>query len=95
MTAGRQRDSDIRTADDFTGERSEAVLYWFKTGDHVTGDFFRNAFEWAKNQITFGDPTSSMIKISTPIVPGGERAAFDTLQDFATKFGPVMMEHIR
>lgn len=76
------------------GERSEAVLYWFKTGDHVTGDFFRNAFEWARNQITFGEPTSSMIKITTPISPGGERAAFDTLQDFATKFGPVMMEHI-
>ena len=77
------------------GERSEAVLYWFKTGEHVTGDFFANAFEWAKNQIAFGEPTSSMIKIATPITPGGERAAFDTLQDFATKFGPVMMEHIK
>ncbi|MCC6796764.1 MAG: EpsI family protein [Candidatus Hydrogenedentes bacterium] len=77
------------------GERSEAVLYWFKTGEHVTGDFFRNAFEWAKNQITFGEPTSSMIKLTTPIGPGGERAAFDTLQDFATKFGPVMMEQIK
>ncbi|NUM54713.1 MAG: EpsI family protein [Candidatus Hydrogenedentes bacterium] len=75
-------------------DRSEAVLYWFKTGDHVTGDFFRNALEWTRNQITFGEPTSAMIKLATPIGPAGERAAFDTLEDFATKFAPVMLEHI-
>lgn len=77
------------------GERSEAVLYWFKTGDHVTGDFFRNALEWTKNQVTFGEPTSAMIKLATPITPGGEREAFNTLEDFATKFAPVMFEHIK
>lgn len=77
------------------GERSEAVLYWFKTGDRITGDFFRNALEWAKNQVTFGEPTSAMIKLSTPIAPGGEREAFATLEDFATKFVPVMLEVIK
>ena len=77
------------------GDHTEAVLYWFKTGDNVTGDFFQNAFEWAKNQVTFGEPASSMIKISTQFGPGGEREAFETLEDFATKFAPVMLERIK
>lgn len=76
------------------GDKSEAVLYWFKTGDHVTGNFFGNAFEWAKNQVTFGAPTSAMIKLTTPIGPAGEQAAFSTLEDFASKFAPVMYRSI-
>ncbi|MCC6695802.1 MAG: exosortase-associated EpsI family protein, partial [Candidatus Hydrogenedentes bacterium] len=72
----------------------EAVLYWFKTGDEVTGDFFLNALHWTKNQITFATPTSAMIKVSTPLVPGGEDAAFSALEDFATKFAPIMMSAI-
>jgi len=76
------------------GDRYEAVLYWFKTGDYVTGNFFMNALYWAKNQMTFGAPTSAMIKLSTPIVSDGEGAAFAALEDFATKFAPTMMNNI-
>ena len=76
------------------GERYEAVLYWFKTGDEVTGDFFLNALHWTKNQITFDTPTSAMIKLSTPIATGGEAAAFSALEDFAVKFAPIMMSAI-
>jgi len=76
------------------GDHYEAVLYWFKTGDEVTGDFFLNALHWTKNQITFATPTSAMIKVSTPLVPGGEDAAFSALEDFATKFAPIMMSAI-
>ncbi|MCC6488426.1 MAG: EpsI family protein [Candidatus Hydrogenedentes bacterium] len=76
------------------GDHYEAVLYWFKTGDEVTGDFFLNAFHWTRNQITFDTPTSAMIKVSTPLVPGGEAAAFSALEDFATKFAPIMMSAI-
>ncbi|MDZ4858271.1 MAG: EpsI family protein, partial [Candidatus Hydrogenedentes bacterium] len=76
------------------GNSSEAVLYWFKTGDYVTGNYFDNAYQWAKNQITFGEPTSSMIKLTTPIGAAGERAAFASLEDFAAKFAPVMYRSI-
>ncbi|HRK35283.1 MAG TPA: EpsI family protein [Candidatus Hydrogenedentes bacterium] len=77
------------------GDSSEAVLYWFKTGDHVTGNYFDNALQWAKNQVTFGEPTSAMIKLTTPIGPSGERAAFATLEDFAAKFSSVMYRSIK
>ena len=77
------------------GDKYEAVLYWFKTGDHVTGNYFRNAFEWAKNQMLLGDPSSAMIKLTTPFTPGNERAAFATLDDFASKFSSIMFEDIK
>ncbi len=76
------------------GESAEAVLYWFKTGDHVTGNYFGNAYQWAKNQITFGNPSSSMIKLTTPIGSAGERAAFAALEDFAAKFAAIMFRSI-
>ena len=75
-------------------EHQQAVLYWFKTGDFLTGNFFLNAMYWAKNQITFGTPTSAMIKLTAPLVPGNEEAAFAMLEDFAMKLQPVIMRHV-
>ena len=86
----------------FTGKRlvlrkadmDKAVLYWFKTGDHLTGNFFLNAFYWTKFQLTFGTPTSSMVRLSTPLGPDGAEPAFDVLDDFATKLAPILLENI-
>jgi EpsI family protein len=97
------KQEDVSVGILFTGRRLvlmkadkyEAVLYWFKTGDYVTGNFFANALYWAKNQMTMGDQTSAMIKISTPVVSDGEAAAFAALDDFAMKFAPIMMKNIR
>jgi EpsI family protein len=78
------------------GDRREAVLYWFKTGDELTGNYFVNAMYWAGNQLTFGSPTSAMIKLTSPIPagPGGEDAAFSELETFAMQFAPVLRERV-
>lgn len=76
------------------GEDSEAVLYWFKTGDEMTGNYFLNAYYWAQNQMMFGAPTSAMIRLAVPIGPGGEEAAFAVLDDFAFKLVPYLQEHV-
>jgi EpsI family protein len=77
------------------GERRQLVLYWFKTGDELTGNFFVNAFHWAKTQLAFGSPTSTMTKVSTVLQPGqSEEQAFATLEDFAIKFTPILQERI-
>lgn len=77
------------------GTREEAVLYWFKTGDELTGNFFLNSWHWARNQMRFGSPTSAMIKLSTPIVGQSEEQAFGLLEDFALKFTPVLMSRVK
>jgi EpsI family protein len=76
------------------GDAYQAVLYWFKTGDQVTGNFFLNALQWTKNQMTFDTPASSMIKLATPVGRDGEAAAFAALDDFAVKFAPIMRKSI-
>jgi EpsI family protein len=76
------------------GTAREAVLYWFKTGDQLTGNYFVNAWYWAYNQLTLGAPTSTMIKISTPVGPAGEEAALALLQDYAMRLEPVLMERV-
>lgn len=75
-------------------EQQEAVLYWFKTGDELTGNYFLNAYHWAKNQLTFSTSTSSMIRLSTPVSGGGLDDAFMTLEDFAGKFMPILLERV-
>lgn len=76
------------------GVNQQAVLYWFKTGDRLTGNYFLNAWHWAKNQLFFGSPTSAMIQVATPIGSDGEEAAFAVLEDFAVKLFPVIMRHV-
>ncbi len=76
------------------GERRQAVLYFFKTGEELTGNYFLNAWYWAKNQITFGQSTSAMIKVAAPISVRGEEATFAVLDDFAMKFAPVLLESV-
>ena len=76
------------------GDRREAVLYWFKTGDSFTGSFFINTFHWAKNQVTFGSPTSAMVKLATPVMGNDVEGAFAQLQDFAAKLTPVLKENV-
>ena len=72
-----------------------AVIYWFKTGDMLTGNYFTNAWQWAKNQLSFGTATSAMVKVETPVGSQGEDAAFGLLEDFASKLTPVLLDNIR
>jgi len=77
-----------------SGEKQQAVLYWFKTGDNMTGNYFVNAAHWAKNQLTFGTSTSAMIKLTAMIRPGREEAAFAVLERFAMQLAPVLRKGV-
>lgn len=77
------------------GNYRQAVLYWFKTGDELTGNFFVNSWHWTKNQLLSGSSTSAMIKLSSPIGKQDPEKVFTLLEDFALKFTPIMMEKIQ
>jgi len=80
----------------FRGDEKQAVLYWLKTGELFTSSSFLNALYWAREQLLFGTPTSSMIKLSMPIRPGQDATeAFAVLDDFATRLGPILLENIK
>ena len=70
------------------------MLYWFKTGDRFTGNFFVNSWHWARNQLTQGASTSAMIKVSAPIGNRDEESVFQLLEDFATKLTPILRDRI-
>lgn len=76
------------------GERKDALLYWFKTGDEFTGSFFVNSWHWARNQLTNGVATSAMIKASSPIGNRDEESVFLLLEDFASKLTPILRERV-
>lgn len=82
----------------FHGDQKQAVLYWFKTGDTFTGSSFLNALYWGQQQLQFGTPTSSMIKLSMPITGAGEQGeeeAFSELDDLALRMAPILRENIK
>jgi EpsI family protein len=79
----------------FRGDNNQAVLYWFKTGDNLTGDYFLNTWYWILGKLTFKEPSSSMIRLSTVIGRQGEDVSFRVLEDFATQLAPILLEKIR
>ena len=79
----------------FRGDDEQAVLYWLKTGKRFTSSTFMNALFWAREQLMFGTPTSSMIKLSMPVLKQAgqdEEEAFAILDDFASRLGPILLE---
>ncbi len=74
------------------GEFHEAVIYWFKTGNHFTGSYLENSARWGWEQLKFNTPTSSLIRVSTPITNQGTEAAFRLLDDFATSLTPYLLD---
>lgn len=76
------------------GDRKEAVLYWFKTGDTFTGSFIQNSCQWIWRKLTLRPAATSMIKISTPVHGPGEEAAFRQLSQFAMQLAPVVMDYL-
>lgn len=80
----------------FRGDEEQAVLYWLKTGKRFTSSTFMNALFWASEQLMFGTPTSSMIKLSMPVLKNSgqdEEEAFAILDDFASRLGPILLEN--
>jgi EpsI family protein len=75
------------------GNSTQAVLYWFKTGDRMTGNFFMNAWYWTQNQVRFQTPASTMVKLATPVTASGDEPAFAALEDFALKLMPALYEY--
>ncbi len=77
------------------GAQKQAVLYWFKTGDTLTGNFFLNAYYWAKNQVTGGGRTSAMIKLTAMVRKNqNEDAVFAALEDFAVMLTPMLSDYV-
>jgi hypothetical protein len=55
-----------------------------------------NAIYWAREQLFFGTPTSSMIKLSMPVLKQmgqDDEEAFAVLDDFASRLGPILLEN--
>lgn len=73
----------------------EAVLYWFKTGDRMTGSYFLNSYYWARDMLLFRSPSSMLVRLSTPVASQDDEAAFLVLNDFASALAPVLLETIR
>ena len=76
------------------GDSKQAVLYWFKTGDNLTGNYFLNTWYWILGKLTFKEPSSSMIRVGTVIGGQGEEVSFRVLEDFATQLAPILLEKI-
>jgi EpsI family protein len=75
----------------FNGDRQEAVLYWFRTGDRYTGSFFLNSWYWILDTVSFKDPQTALIRVST-YIRKDKQEAFQALEDFAGYLGPLLLE---
>lgn len=75
----------------FSGDRQEAVLYWFRTGDRYTGSFFLNSWCYIWDSLRMKDPQTALIRVST-VIRKDKQAAFHVLEDFAGYLGPMLLD---
>jgi len=71
------------------GDRQEAVLYWFKTGDRFTGNFFLNTWNYIWDTLNLRAPETSLIRMSTR-VRRDKQEAFGLLEEFAGYLTPLL-----
>ena len=76
------------------GDAREAVLYWFKTGNNFTGNYFLNSYYWARDKLLLRAPSTMLVRLSAPIGPKGEEYAYRALNDFASGLAPVLLDTI-
>jgi EpsI family protein len=74
------------------GDSRQAVLYFFKTGANLTGNYFVNSFCWVRDKLLLRNPSSMLVRLSTPIGDQGEEKAFRVLNDFASSLAPILLE---
>ncbi|MCC6490360.1 MAG: EpsI family protein [Candidatus Hydrogenedentes bacterium] len=79
----------------FKGDSEQAVLYWFKTGDTLTGSYLMNSLNWSRDQLLFRKPGSMMVKVNTAVDERGAEAAFRTLDEFAIGLAPILLEQFK
>jgi EpsI family protein len=70
------------------GEQRQVVLFWFITGEKMTGSYFKNSYYWFSNQVMGGGRGSAMIRLGMTTAPGREDRSFAALEDLATKLVP-------
>ncbi|MFA6241053.1 MAG: exosortase C-terminal domain/associated protein EpsI [Candidatus Hydrogenedentales bacterium] len=76
------------------GDSRQATLYFFKTDANLTGSYFENSFCWVREKILLRNPSSMLVRLSTPIGGQGEEKAFRVLNDFASSLAPILIETI-
>ncbi|NIA15328.1 MAG: EpsI family protein [Nitrospiraceae bacterium] len=76
------------------GDAQEAVLYWFKTGRQFTANYFLNTYYWARDKLLLRNPSTMLIRLSTPVGDQGEERAYRALSDFAAGLSPILIETI-
>ena len=76
------------------GDSKEAVLYWFKTGNELTGNYYMNTYYWSWDKLMLRNPSTMLIRLSTPVGEQGDKLAFQILSDFASGLTPILLDTI-
>jgi EpsI family protein len=76
------------------GDSKRAVLYWFKTGNELTGSYYLNTFYWSADKLLLRNPSTMLIRLSTPVDQQGEARAYQVLSDFASGLTPIIADTI-
>ena len=76
------------------GDAKRAVLYWFKTGNELTGNYYMNTFYWSLDKLLLRNPSTMLIRLSTPVDHQGEARAYRVLSDFASGLTPIIADTI-
>lgn len=74
------------------GDCKQAVLYWYKTGQDFTANFYHQQFNFVKNTFLGGDTSCGLIRVSTQITGQEVEQAMASLIDFAEALMPYLTE---
>ncbi len=74
--------------------RREPYSTWFKTGNELTGSYYKNTVYWSSDKLLLRNPSTMLVRLSTPVGEQGEELAYQILGDFASGLTPVLFDTI-
>lgn len=71
----------------------QLVVYWFKSGDLQTYNYFKQQLKVVIDRTLRKKTSGALIRISTDIKDGNEKAALKLIQSFAAEIAPLLEKY--
>ncbi len=77
-----------------TGSRKQLVFYWYMAGDRVMASYNKQQVYFVLDEIRHRGAKGALIKVSTLVINGDTKGAFNRLKDFMREAVPILPDYL-
>ena len=77
-----------------TGPHKQLVFYWYMAGDRVMASYNKQQVYFVLDEIRHRSAKGALIKVSTLVINGDTKGAFNRLKDFMGEAVPILSDYL-